>query len=134
MIKRVIGLFLLTFLFAFAFTSTNSFANGTGAPEEAKEMTGEVQVGPNPQRGYCVLYWNKYYSDNDIDISVSSRGLYDEVVVFTCPDCSLEEHYVEPFLNAEANGVTGVERIKACGFTKAIFKGAKGLRETTRTL
>lgn len=134
MIKRTIGLSLLTFLLAVAFTSTNSFANGAGAPAEAEEMAGKVHVGPNPQRGYCVLYWNKYYSDNDIEISVSSKGLYDEVVVFTCPDCSLEEHYVEPFLNSEANGVTGLDRIKACGFVKAVFKGAKGLGEISRTL
>jgi len=44
----------------------------------------------------------------------------------------LEEEYVEPFLNDEYDGVTGLDRIRECGFVIAVFKGAQGIREIVR--
>lgn len=128
-----------------------SISNGAESLDEAgmiEEKEKDVNVTPpdvstdseekefyNHQRIFCVEYWNEYYKKmKKANIEVSSRGDYDEVVVFSCPDCSLEEHYVEPFLNTEIDGVTGFDRIKECGFTKAVFKGSKGLREIERVV
>ncbi|MGH7884853.1 MAG: hypothetical protein ACRENO_04060 [Thermodesulfobacteriota bacterium] len=98
------------------------------SPEEAEE-----KVSPDPQRLYCINYWNEYYKRmKKANITVSTKGEQDEIVVFSCPDCSLEEHYVEPFLNTEVEGITGIDRIRECGFTQAVFKGSKGLREIVR--
>ena len=122
-------------LFAFCLLNTNALADADDSPEEIQEA--DIQfptLGPNPQREYCMLYWNKYYKDNMIDINVSTEGRYDEVVVFTCPDCSLEEHYVEPFLNTKIDGVSGADKIKECGFIKAKFQGARGIQEIERVL
>ena len=136
----VISLFVFTF-------SLNAFPNGNFYPDQeynqGKEATSDTgqgagmekeKVSPNPQRIYCMKYWNKYYSERGIDIDVSTRGQYDETVVFSCPQCSLEEHFVEPFLQAETDGLTGRERIKACGYTKAIFIGSKGIREIEKDI
>ena len=132
--KRLSFLTLIVLLFSICFTFSESFANGDSEPEPAETMVKEEVILPNPQREYCMLTWNKYYSDHNININVSTRGVHDEIVVFTCPDCSLEKHYVDPFLNTETNGLTGAERVKACGFVKAVFKGAKGLREIERDI
>lgn len=122
-------------LFAFCLFNTSALADADDSPEEIQEA--DIQfptLGPNPQRMYCMMYWNKYYKDNMINIMVSTEGKYDEVVVFKCPDCSLEEHYVEPFLNTNVDGKTGADRIKECGFIKAKFQGAKGIQEVERLL
>ena len=81
-----------------------------------------------------MLQWNEYYKNEGTDILVSTRGEYDEIVVFNCPECSSEEHFVEPFLNTRTYGMTGTERIRACGFIKAVFKGSKGFLEIEREI
>ena len=91
-------------------------------------------IGPNPQREYCIYTWNEYYDNHDIDIVVNSEGRFHEIIVFTCPDCSLEKHYVEPFLNSKSNGKTGADRIRECGFVHAKFQGSKGIQEVERIL
>ena len=126
---------LTVLLFAFYLFNTNAMADADDSPEEIQEADIKFPtLGPNPQREYCMLYWNKYYKDNMIDMNVTTEGRYDEVVVFTCPDCSLEEHYVEPFLNTRIDGVTGADKIKECGFIKAKFQGARGIQEIERVL
>jgi len=126
---------IIVLLFSFCLFNTNAIADADDSSEEIQEADIKFPtVGPNPQRLYCMMYWNKYYEDNMIEINVSTEGKYDEVVVFTCPDCSLEEHYVEPFLNTEIDGKTGADKIKECGFVKAKFQGAKGIQEIERVL
>lgn len=98
------------------------------------DIVSEDKTGPDPQRIYCKKYWNSYYSEYDIDVEVTTRGEYDEIVVFNCPQCSLEEHYVDPFMNTVTDGLSGEERIRACGFKKAVFIGAKGIREIERDI
>ncbi len=92
----------------------------------------DIEIKPNPQRFYCAKYWDSVYEKRKEKIEVSTRGKYDEIVIFNCPDCSLEEEYVEPFLNDEYNGVTGLDRIRECGFVIAVFRGAQGIREIVR--
>ena len=126
---------LTVLLFAFCLFNTNAMADADDSPEEIQEADIKFPtLGPNPQREYCMLYWNKYYKDNMIDMNVSTDGRYDEIVVFTCPDCSLEENYVEPFLNTKIDGVTGADKIRECGFIKAKFQGARGIQEIERVL
>lgn len=140
--------FCIFCLIMFFVVSLATFSNGAESLDEAgmtDDQSEKILTPPDAltdkddkefydhQRIYCVKYWNHYYSKmKKSNIEVSSKGEYDEVVVFSCPDCSLEEHYVEPFLNTEVDGVTGFDRIKECGFTKAVFKGSKGLREIVR--
>lgn len=136
-IKKLTFSFLVFFLFSFPV-----LLNGAESVDEAEEVEVEVEleleveedgIEPDPQRQYCVNYWNEYYKRmKKANIIVSSRGKYDEVIIFNCPDCSLEKHYVEPFLNTEVDGMTGLDRIRECGFVKAVFKGSKGLREIER--
>jgi hypothetical protein len=92
----------------------------------------EPVVGSNAQRLYCAELWNVYYEREKFDIEVSTRGPQNEVVVFKCPDCSLEKDFVEPFLNSEYQGKTGMDRVKECGFVSAIFKGRKGMEEIVK--
>lgn len=134
-IKNLILSFLILSVFCFPM-----ILNGAESVDEANEVEVEIEIeveedmiGPDPQRSYCVNYWNEYYKKmKKANITVSSKGEFDEIVVFSCPDCSLEKHYVEPFLNTEVDGMTGMDRIRECGFTKAVFKGSKGLREIER--
>ncbi|MGI9534214.1 MAG: hypothetical protein ACR2NW_04635 [Thermodesulfobacteriota bacterium] len=122
-------------LFAFCLFNTSAMADADDSPEELQEADIKFPtLGPNPQREYCMLYWNKYYKENMVDIKVTTEGRYDEIVVFTCPDCSLEEHYVEPFLNTNVDGKTGADKIKECGFVKAKFQGGKGIQEIEKVL
>lgn len=95
--------------------------------EIIKEKMPEVQQ--NPQRLYCAALWNTYYEKEGFEIQVLTRGVHNEVVVFRCPDCSLEKEFVDPFLVSEYQGKTGMERIKECGFLVAIFKGGRGIQE-----
>ncbi|HWP90894.1 MAG TPA: hypothetical protein VNN20_01685 [Thermodesulfobacteriota bacterium] len=90
------------------------------------------QAKTNALRSACAYLWDRYYQKEKVEIRVSTRGNYDETVIFTCPDCSLEENFVEPFLNSEYRGKTGMDRIKACGYTQVVFKGARGLQEIVR--
>jgi hypothetical protein len=92
----------------------------------------EPVVGSKAQRLYCADLWNVYYEKEKSEIKVSTTGLQNEVVVFKCPYCSLEENFVEPFLNSEYQGKTGMDRIKECGFVSAIFKGGRGIQEIVK--
>jgi len=89
-------------------------------------------IKPNPQRQYCAYLWNVYYEKEGIDMKVLTRGMFDQVVVFKCPECSLEKEVVEPFLHSQYQGKTGMDRIKECGFIAAIFKGGRGIEEIIR--
>lgn len=89
-------------------------------------------VKPDPMRNICAYMWNKYYEKEKAEIRVSTRGKYHEAIVFTCPNCNLEEHFINPFLNTEYVGKTGMDRIKECGFTRVIFKGGRGIEEIVR--
>jgi len=132
-------------LLAFCINTSGSYADSddfdysvyenNGEQVSAKEVTIVFSnIGPNPQREYCIYTWNDYYDKNDIQIKVNSEGEYDEIIVFTCPDCSLEKHYVEPFLNSKVDGKTGADRIRECGFVHAKFQGGKGIQEIGRVL
>ncbi len=92
----------------------------------------EPEANPDPMRSICAYMWNKYYEKEKAEIRVSTRGKYYETVVFTCPNCSLEEHFVNPFLNTEYQGKTGMDRIKECGFTQVVFRGGRGIQEIVR--
>ena len=113
---------------------------GTTAEERERirtnvqEMINEKmpEVSENPQRLYCAALWNAYYEKEGSEIKVLTRGIHNEVVVFRCPDCSLEKEFVDPFLVSEYQGKTGMDRIKECGFLVAIFKGGRGIEEIIR--
>jgi hypothetical protein len=90
------------------------------------------EVQPDPMRSVCAYMWDRYYEKEKTVIRVSTRGRYDETVVFTCPICNTMEHFINPFLNTEYQGKTGMDRIKECGFTRVIFKGGRGIEEIVR--
>lgn len=105
-----------------------------GHTVEYKDIDGKVKlvfpkVSPNPLRYSCAEIWNSYYEKEGINIKVSTRGAYSESVVFFCPTCYNEKHFVKPFLESEYNGMTGMDRIKSCGFKYAVFRGGRGLNE-----
>lgn len=106
------------------YTDTNTQTK-IGAREES-------DIKPDPMRSICAYMWDKYYEKEKADIRVSTRGRYHETVVFTCPNCSLEEHFINPFLNTEYQGKTGIDRIRECGFTQAVFRGGRGIEEVVR--
>ena len=89
-------------------------------------------IKPNPQRQYCAYLWNDYYEKEGVEMKVLTRGPFDQVVVFKCPECSMEREVVEPFLNSQYQGKTGMDRTKECGFVAAIFKGGRGIEEIIR--
>lgn len=134
--------FISAVLLFFLVSANGAYANGVDdrdeyTPDHRYETQAEItehEPGPNPQRLYCKKYWNNFYAERNIDIVVSTRGKHDEIVVFNCPECSLEENFVKPFLNAQKNGMTGAERIRACGFKQAVFLGAKGIVEIRRDI
>lgn len=88
-----------------------------------------IEVEPQPQRLYCAQLWTRLYERQKAGIILTTRGEYDEIALFSCPDCSLEEHFVKPFLESEYRGKTGLMRLSECGFHQAIFKGGRGLQE-----
>lgn len=92
----------------------------------------EPDIKPDPMRSICAYMWNKYYEKEKAEIRVSTRGKYHEDIVFNCPNCNLEEHFINPFLNTEYEGKTGMDRIKECGFTRVIFKGGRGIEEIVK--
>jgi len=96
--------------------------------EEVLEVK-EPEIGPDPQRLYCAQEWAELYKRQKAEIRVSTRGQYNEVAVFDCPDCSLEEHFVKPFLNSEYRGKTGMMRLYECGFKTAVFEGFRGTQD-----
>jgi len=87
------------------------------------------KISPHPLRYSCAMIWNDYYEKEDINIRVRSRGNYDQAVEFFCPTCYNAEHFVKPFLMSEYQGMTGLDRIKSCGFEYIIFKGGRGVNE-----
>jgi hypothetical protein len=101
---------------------------------EVQELINEEvpEIKSNPQRLYCAKLWNVYYEREGFEMKVLTRGRHNEVVVFRCPECSLEKEYVDPFLLTEYHGKTGMDRIKECGFLVAIFKGGRGIQEIIR--
>ncbi len=98
-------------------------AGGAGAEAAAES------VRPDPMRYICAVQWNQYYKKKGIEITVSTRGKYNEVLVISCPMCSVKDYVVEPFLFTRHGGKTGMEKIKECGFTKVAFRGSLGMRE-----
>ncbi len=92
----------------------------------------EQDVKPDPMRSICAYMWNKYYEKEKTVITVSTRGKYNETVVFTCSICNSMEHFINPFLYTEYQGKTGMDRIKECGFMRVIFKGGRGIQEIER--
>lgn len=126
--------------------STAVFANGDGAVtieeekvsesiEEAMEPEEvEPQLKPDPKRAVCAVEWNGYYERDKIEISVSTRGQYNEVVVFFCAVCANVEHFVRPFLDSEYQNMTGLDRIRECGFKQAVFKGGRGMIEVVENV
>lgn len=142
--RRLYVLAILLIITSFALSAKQTLSQmgyepetGTTAKERERIKT-EVQevikekmpeIKQDPQRLYCAALWNAYYEKEGFEIDVLTRGMHDEVVVFRCPDCSLEKEFVEPFLVSESQGKTGMERIKECGFLVAIFKGGKGIQE-----
>ncbi len=96
--------------------------------EEVLEVI-EPEIEPDPQRLYCAKEWTDMYKRRKAEIRVTTRGQYNEIAVFDCPDCSLEEHFVEPFLETEYRGKTGMMRLYECGFKTAVFEGFRGTRD-----
>jgi RNase P subunit RPR2 len=109
-------------------TRTQSDAVSPDQVETAEDaLDVEIEeIEPEPQRLYCAEQWTMLYKGQKADIKVTTRGQYNEVAVFSCPDCSLDEHYVKPFLESEYRGKTGLMRLHECGFTQAVFKGFRG--------
>jgi hypothetical protein len=112
------------------------YSSTTGAEDHQAQtaQAGVPDLKPNALRGPCAYLWDRHYRKEKVDIHVSTRGAYDETVVFTCPDCSLEEHFVNPFLNSEYQGKTGMDRLRECGFTEVAFKGGRGLEEIVKSV
>ena len=137
----------LLFVLNLAFLPANVFANGTTyAPEvmqpsekpsdasaaDMKDVMAEEakvpEVQSDPKRAVCAYKWNSYYAEKNIEIQVTARGKKNESIVFFCHNCSSQEHFVDLFIKGEYQGKTGLERIKECGFTQAIFRG-RGINE-----
>jgi hypothetical protein len=96
---------------------------------ETKDKVEFQKAKPHPLRNSCAELWNSYYEKEEINIKVSTRGNYDEQILFFCPTCTDEEHFVKPFTESEYQGMTGMDRIKSCGYDYAVFKGGRGFNE-----
>ncbi len=96
---------------------------------ESKDKVEFQKTKPHPKRKSCAELWNGYYEREEINIKVSTRGNYDEQIIFFCPTCTDEEHFIKPFTESLYQGHTGMERIKSCGFDYAVFKGGRGFNE-----
>lgn len=137
----------LFFVLNLAFLPATAFANGTtsapetiqpsekpsdasaaGMEEAMAEEAKKPEVQPDPKRVVCAYKWNSYYAERGVEIQVTSRGKKNESIVFFCQSCDSQEHFVDPFIMGEYQGKTGLERIKECGFTQAIFRG-RGINE-----
>jgi hypothetical protein len=102
------------------------FKGGRGLQEIAVQVP---KVKPDPMRSECADAWNAYYESKKKGIKVSTRGDYQETIVFTCPSCNLQNEYVNLFLNTEYQGKTAMDRIKECGFIEVVFKGGSEMEE-----
>ncbi len=125
-------LLMLSIICGFAKSFAKAETGAMTTKQEKAQAPKEPVVRPNPMRGICEYMWNRYYQKERSEIRVSTRGEHQETVVFTCPDCSLEDHFVNPFLNTKYQGRTGMDRIKECGFTEVVFKGGRGIEEIVR--
>jgi len=96
---------------------------------ETKDKVEFQKVKPHPLRISCAELWNSYYEKEEINIKVSTRGNYDEQIIFLCPTCTDEDHFVKPFIVSEYQGMTGIDRIKSCGYDYAVFRGGRGFNE-----
>lgn len=96
---------------------------------DSKDKVEFQPTKPHPMRNTCAQLWNTYYEQEEINIKVRTRGNYDEQIVFFCPTCTDEEHFIKPFTETEYQGMTGMDRIKSCGFDYAVFRGGKGFNE-----
>src|SRR3972149_3020472 len=126
--ERMKSLTSLTVSFVLIF-STISFSEFMAKAQTGAETTtqSETQGQPNPMRSICAYMWDGYYEKEKIDIRVSTKGEYDETIVFSCSYCNLENQFVNPFLNNEYQGKRGIDRIKGCGFIEAAFEGERGV-------
>ncbi len=128
----VVFLLMLSIICGFAKSIAKAETDAMTTKQEKTQTPKKPEVKPNPMRGICEYTWNSYYQKERSEIRVSTRGERQETVIFTCPDCNLEDHFVNPFLNTEYQGRTGMDRIKECGFTKVVFKGGRGIEEIVR--
>ncbi len=124
-------LFLFGILVPALGASPQYYAQADGGPVEPATR-GKPEVQPNPLRTICAMEWDAYYKREKVDIDVSTRGDKNEILVLSCQLCSLEENFIDPFLNSVYHGVTGMERIRRCGFKKVVFKGGAGINEIVR--
>lgn len=61
------------------------------------------------------------------------KGKTKSLLCFVVPCGSLENNYVEPFLNARfEDGTTNTDGIRECGFVRTKFKGSSGAGEVVR--
>ena len=127
-ITSILALILSTILSFTPFLHEVQAQEETIDVEEVLEVV-EPEVEPDPQRLYCAEEWTEMYRRQKVEIKVTTRGQYNEIAVFDCPDCSLEEHFVEPFLEGEYRGKTGMERLYECGYKTAIFEGFRGTKD-----
>jgi len=135
----IIAVSLFSFFLAFELTSLNTHAQDKKDTSKTLVTEDEVQVElevveieeieANPQRAYCANLWTRMYERQKTEIRVSTRGKYDEIAVFDCPDCSLKEHFVKPYLESEYRGMNGLRRLHECGFKQAVFEGTRGIQE-----
>lgn len=112
-------------------SSSISYVEGTAFSygSESKDKVEFQKTKPHPLRITCAKLWNTYYEQENVKIKVSTRGNYDEQILFFCSTCADEEHFVKPFTESEYQGMTGMDRIKSCGYDYAVFKGGKGFNE-----
>ena len=123
-----LAILALSIFCIFSVSPTLQAQEETIEAEEVLEVV-EPEIGPNPQRLYCAEEWTEMYRRQKAEIKVTTRGEYNEVAVFDCPDCSLEENFVTPFLEEEYRGKTGMQRLSECGFKTAIFEGFRGTQD-----
>ena len=128
-VDKLVAFFIVISIFYFIPGAISEAGTDTVTGNQEQKV---FQAKTNALRSACAYLWDRYYQKEKVEIRVSTRGNYDETVIFTCPDCSLEENFVEPFLNSEYQGKSGMDRIKACGYTQVVFKGARGLQEIVR--
>lgn len=120
------GLFVLSAVF-FLVALTGS--PETAVSQDASGAETEVDFNADAQRNFCAVRWTEQYRGRKADIEVRTRGAHNEVAVFYCPDCSLYDHFIRPYLESEYRGKTGMMRLSECGFRQAVFKGNRGTQE-----
>ena len=112
-------------------SSSVSYMQGDAAyyGSETKDKVEFQKAKPHPLRSSCAELWNSYYEKEKINIKVYTRGNYEEQIIFLCPTCTDEDHFVKPFIESEYQGMTGMDRIKSCGYDYVVFRGGIGFNE-----